>query len=154
MNLFKIVRRQQLSASLEDVWAFFSNPANLAAITPPELGFVTTSQQVKPHIYPGQVITYTITPFAGIKMNWMTEITHVDGHHLFVDEQRKGPYKLWHHQHHFEPNDNGVLMTDIVHYSLPLGPLGLLAHAWFVKKQLNHIFDYRFQKTEMLFNKK
>lgn len=84
----------------------------------------------------------------------MTEISQVQNNVLFVDEQRKGPYKLWHHQHHFEQTDNGTLMTDIVHYRLPLSFLGTIAHSLFVRKMLGEIFDYRHQKVEELFNKK
>lgn len=154
VNLYHIRRQQHINADIDTVWDFFSNPENLATLTPKELNFITTSQQEGDHIYPGQVITYTITPLFGIKLSWMTEISQVQDKTMFVDEQRKGPYKLWHHQHHFKQTDNGTLMTDIVHYSLPLSILGVIAHTLFVRKMLEDIFDYRHQKTEELFNKK
>jgi ligand-binding SRPBCC domain-containing protein len=81
----------------------------------------------------------------------MTEITHVEDKKYFVDEQRFGPYSLWHHQHHFRQTEAGVEMTDIVHYKIPFGKLGDLAHALFVKKQLKAIFDYRYEVVEKLF---
>lgn len=107
------------------------------------MNFTITSDPHNGDIYPGQVITYRLTPVLGIPMSWMTEITHVVPQKMFVDEQRKGPYRIWHHEHHFQPSGTGILMTDIVHYQLPLGPLGNVAHALFVKKQLNSIFDFR-----------
>jgi len=97
------------------------------------------------------LITYIISPFLGIKMNWMTEITHIKEGEYFVDEQRFGPYALWHHQHHFKTIKGGVLMTDIVDYALPYGPVGRLANAIWVKKQLNDIFNYRVEAFERLF---
>lgn len=154
MTTFSIVKEQHINADLDTVWDFFSNPANLAIITPPDMDFVTTSTQLTDHIYTGQIITYMVTPMWGVRLSWMTEITHVHDKKLFVDEQRKGPYKLWHHQHHFEATENGVLMTDIVHYALPFSIFGLLAHALFVKRRIKDIFDYRYKKVESLFNKK
>lgn len=153
MSFYSIKTEQYIKASVEEVWAFFSNPANLAELTPREMNFVTTTSP-EDHIYAGQIITYTITPILGIKMKWMTEITHVQDKILFVDEQREGPYRLWHHQHHFIPYGEGVLMKDIVHYSLPFSFLGKLAHGLFVRKQLEDIFEYRRKKTDELFNKK
>lgn len=104
-------------------------------------------------MYTGQIITYTVKPILGIPLFWMTEITHVETGRFFIDEQRVGPYTIWHHQHHFQPIPGGVEMTDLVHYKLPLGPLGLLANAWLVRRQLNEIFNFRYQKLETLFGK-
>ena len=104
-------------------------------------------------MYAGQIIEYTVKPILGIPLYWMTEITHVQDLQFFVDEQRFGPYTMWHHQHHFKAIDGGVEMTDIVHYKLPLWFLGDIANSAFVKKQLNGIFDYRFKKVEALFGK-
>jgi ligand-binding SRPBCC domain-containing protein len=104
-------------------------------------------------MYPGQVITYNVKPVLGIPLFWMTEITHVARPRFFVDEQRRGPYALWHHEHHFKPVAGGVEMTDLIHYAIPFGVLGRLAHALFVKKQLHEIFAYRYQKAETLFGK-
>lgn len=153
MGFYSIETEQYIQAGIEHVWAFFSDPANLAVLTPATMNFITTSEPEK-HIYAGQIITYTITPVLGIKLKWMTEITHVQEGSLFVDEQREGPYKLWHHQHHFTKQGDGVLMKDIVHYGLPFGFLGKIAHRLFVRKKLEHIFEYRRKKIEELFNKK
>ena len=141
---------QKLPVSVEDAWDFFSNPKNLSRITPQNLGFRITSKIEEREIYAGQIITYTIKPLLGIPIFWMTEISHVERHKLFVDEQRKGPYALWRHQHHFKPIDGGTEMTDIVHYSLPFGLLGNLGTS-LVKGQLNTIFNYRKNKIEEVF---
>jgi ligand-binding SRPBCC domain-containing protein len=102
-------------------------------------------------VYAGQVMTYTVKPVLGIPLSWLTEITHVERLKLFVDEQRKGPYRLWHHQHHFKNIEGGVEMTDLVHYQLPLGILGNIAYALTVKNQLKEIFTYRYFKINELF---
>ena len=144
---------QQLHTNLDDAWRFFSNPANLKEITPGNLGFNVISKHHGEEMYPGQIIEYKISPVLGIPVYWMTEITHVEGKKYFVDEQRFGPYSMWHHQHHFKAIATGVEMTDIVHYKLPLWFLGDIANSLFVKRQLKQIFDYRRSITEKLFNK-
>ena len=148
---FKTV--QQIPISLDEAWDFFSNPANLANITPDGMGFKTISKFHGDTMYAGQVIEYKVSPVLGIPLYWMTEITHVDDKKYFVDEQRYGPYSMWHHQHHFKVVEGGVEMTDIVHYKLPLWFLGDIANTVLVKKQLNGIFDYRFKKVEEMFGK-
>jgi ligand-binding SRPBCC domain-containing protein len=125
----------------------------LAAITPDNLGFNIISKYHGERMYPGQIIEYTVKPVLGIPLYWMTEITHVEDHKYFVDEQRFGPYSMWHHQHHFKQVEGGVEMIDIVHYKLPLFFLGDIAHALFVKAQLTHIFDYRFEVVEKKYGK-
>ncbi len=115
------------------------------------MNFKITSGDLPEEIYKGQIITYKVSPVLGIPLNWKTEITEVQKNKLFIDEQKKGPYKLWHHEHHFEQQKDGVLMTDEVHYALPLGPLGTLAHTLFVKKQLEEIFEFRRKKVEEIF---
>ena len=116
------------------------------------MGFkVTSPYDANTKVYEGMIITYKITPVLGVKMNWMTEITHVKEHEYFVDEQRFGPFSLWHHQHHFKTFEGGVEMTDIVHYKLPLWFLGDIAHFLFVKKLVRQIFDYRLKKVEDIF---
>ena len=104
-------------------------------------------------MYAGQVIEYKVSPVLGIPLYWMTEITHVEDRKFFVDEQRFGPYSLWHHQHHFREVGADVEMTDIVHYKLPGWLLGDMAHGLFVQKQLREIFDYRYRKVEEIFGK-
>lgn len=149
--MYSIKTIQQIPIDIDTAWNFFSQPANLAKITPDNLGFDIISQHHGDTIYAGQIIEYKVKPVLNIPLYWMTEITHVSDKKFFVDEQRFGPYKLWHHQHHFKEIDGGVEMTDIVHYALPLGILGEIAHSLFVKKQLNDIFDYRYKKVEELF---
>jgi ligand-binding SRPBCC domain-containing protein len=143
MAFYQLVKTQKLSASIGDVWDFISSPANLKEITPPYMGFVVTSNTGLGKMYPGMIITYKVSPMFNIKMNWMTEITHVKDFEYFVDEQRIGPYSMWHHQHKIEPIDGGVLMTDIITYQPPMGFLGAIANALFIKRQLQEIFDYR-----------
>jgi ligand-binding SRPBCC domain-containing protein len=150
-KVYLLYSRQQVPASLDAVWAFFSEAKNLLAVTPPQLNLKVTNDVYGKTVYAGQVMTYTIKPLLGIPLSWMTEITHVEEKKYFVDEQRKGPYTLWHHQHHFNIIDGGVEMTDLVHYRLPLGPLGSLAHSLVVKKELEKIFAYRYQKISELF---
>jgi ligand-binding SRPBCC domain-containing protein len=152
-KIYVLKRVQRLPVSLEAAWDFFSHPKNLAALTPASLNLKFTNELFGDGMYPGQLITYNVKPVLGIPLFWMTEITHVQKPHFFVDEQRRGPYSLWHHEHHFKPITGGVEMTDLVHYSLPMGPLGRLAHSVFIKRQLEKIFAYRFEKTEALFGK-
>ncbi len=144
---------QKFPSSLDEVWAFFSNPANLQSITPDDVQFKTISKHHGETMYPGQIIEYTIKPILGIPVYWMTEITHVKEGEYFVDEQRFGPYTLWHHQHHFRVIPGGVEMTDIVHYKNPLGFIGRLANWLFVRKKLEGIFAFRYKKVEELFGK-
>jgi len=152
MAVNELRKEQLIPAPLEHVWAFFSNPGNLSTITPEYMKFTVTEKHLPPHIYPGQVITYKVSPVFHIPLFWMTEITHVVEKKYFVDEQRQGPYKLWHHQHFFEQKTEGVLMTDMVHYKLPFGPLGKLAHVLFVQRQLEYIFEFRHKKIEQIFS--
>ena len=149
-KVYSIKTIQILPWSMEETWDFFSSPKNLSKITPTNLGFKIISKHHGEKMYPGQVIEYIVKPVLGIPMYWMTEITHVEEQKYFVDEQRFGPYSMWHHQHHFKQVEGGVEMTDIVHYKLPLGFLGDIAHAIFVKKQLQGIFNFRYQVVEEL----
>jgi ligand-binding SRPBCC domain-containing protein len=142
---------QVMPVSMTTAWDFFSRPQNLRDITPANLGFTILSKYHGERMYPGQIIEYKVSPVLGIPLYWMTEITHVEEGRYFVDEQRFGPYSLWHHQHHFRQVDRGVEMTDIVHYRLPLGFLGDIANGLFVKKQLEHIFEFRHKRVVELF---
>lgn len=150
MNLQRLQGFQQLPISLDEAWQFFSSPANLPLITPPWLDFQMTNE-VPEVVNTGTIITYTIRPMLGVKVKWATEITHADPPHLFVDEQRFGPYKFWHHQHHFRPIDGGVEAEDLVYYGLPFGPLGTLAHSLTVRKRLEDIFAFRRRALEKRF---
>jgi len=144
-------RTIKLPISVEEAWGFFSNPRNLQKITPKNMGFNITSEFFKQKMYAGQIITYIVRPMLGIKMNWMTEITQVKDKEFFIDEQRVGPYKIWHHQHHFKAIDGGVEMTDIIDYVVPLGFLGRLVEPILVRKKLKEIFDYREIKMDEMF---
>jgi ligand-binding SRPBCC domain-containing protein len=150
-KVYSLKTIQKLPITLEQAWDFFSSPANLKEITPDNLGFKIVSQHHGDKMYAGQIIEYTVSPVLGIPMYWMTEITHVEDKKYFVDEQRFGPYSMWHHQHHFKTVDGGVEMTDIVHYKLPFWFLGDIAHYLFVNKQLKNIFDYRYKIVEQKF---
>lgn len=152
-KVYTIKTVQKIPISLAEAWDFFSKPSNLAAITPDNLGFNIISKHHGERMYPGQIIEYIVKPVLGIPLYWMTEITHVEDQKYFVDEQRFGPYSMWHHQHHFKAIEGGVEMTDIVHYKLPLWILGDIAHTLFVKAQLTHIFDYRFTAVENKYGK-
>lgn len=142
MKIYKLERRQFVPITIDQAWNFFSSPKNLKKITPDYLGFEITSD-VQDKMYAGMIITYIVKPLLGIPLRWMTEIKHVDEPNFFVDEQRVGPYKIWHHEHHFAEVEGGVDMKDIIHYAMPLGILGRIAHGITVKKQLNDIFNYR-----------
>jgi ligand-binding SRPBCC domain-containing protein len=150
-GIYTLEVKQFLKISIAEAWDFFSSPGNLSKITPPQMGFITTSG-TPAKMYMGQIITYKVSPLAGIKMNWVTEITHVQEMRFFVDEQRFGPYRMWHHEHHFEVQGEGVLMTDRVSYKLPLGFFGRMAHGLFVKTQLKQIFEYRIAAMEKKYN--
>jgi len=148
--MYELHTKQKLPISVEEAWAFFSDPKNLREITPTYMGFDILSGADR-KVYAGQIIRYTVKPLLGLKLNWVTEITHVAPGQFFVDEQRFGPYAFWHHKHFLHPIEGGVEMEDWVHYKLPMGPLGQLAHAVFVRRQLQGIFDYRTEKLNSLF---
>jgi len=150
-KIYRFQTVQKIPVSLQQAWDFFSNPANLSAITPPKMDFQIVSLFHGERMYPGQIIEYRVKPVAGIPLYWMTEITHVEKEKYFVDEQRFGPYSLWHHQHHFQAIKGGVEMTDIVHYKIPFGIIGDLGNYLFVNKELKKIFNYRYQAVEERF---
>ncbi|AKG05275.1 hypothetical protein AAV35_011110 [Salimicrobium jeotgali] len=150
MKIYKIERTQQLPISLDEAWSFFSSAGNLSRITPPWMKFEVTGE-LPEHMYPGMIATYHLQPVLGITLSWMTEITHVEENKMFVDEQRHGPFRFWHHQHHFKEVENGVEMTDIVHYALPFSKVGRIAHRLNIRKKLEEIFRYRHQKVEEMF---
>ena len=141
--------QQKIPLTLEHTWDFFSNPNNLKILTPEKLQFTCTNAPEK--MYPGQIITYTIRPFFNIPINWVTEITHMEYQKYFIDEQRFGPYKFWHHEHRFASIENGVLMTDAIYYKLPFGILGNALNAVKVQDDVTAIFAYRKAKMEELF---
>lgn len=148
--MYQLKRTQFIPADLEVCWDFFSNPNNLQKITPEYMRFQVLTA-VPEKMYPGLMIAYKVRPVLGIPLGWLTEITHVQDQEFFVDEQRVGPYSIWHHEHHFKKVAGGVEMTDIVTYKLPLGFLGKLAHRIFIRKQLEGIFEHRFKQVDILF---
>jgi ligand-binding SRPBCC domain-containing protein len=152
MAYYQLYKKQFVNASIEEVWDFISSPENLKVITPEYMGFEVTSKDLPEKMYPGMIIGYTVKPLLGIRMIWVTEITHIEEMKYFIDEQRIGPYSMWHHQHFIEPSGDGVLMTDIVTYSPPLGFLGAMANRLFIRKQLEAIFNYRREFIEKHFS--
>jgi len=151
MAFYQFKREQLISASQLDLWDFISSPANLKKITPPEMGFDIVSGAVPEKMYAGMIVKYRVRPLFGIPTTWVTEITHVQEGNSFVDEQRIGPYKMWHHQHFLEQQTDGVLMKDIVSYQPPFGFLGAVANAIIIRSQLAKIFDYRTLALEKIF---
>lgn len=151
MKLYKLETVQYVNASIDECWDFFSRPENLQKMTPTDMGFVITDFDGK-SMYAGQIIQYIVSPLWGLKLPWVTEITVVKDKSYFIDEQRFGPYSLWHHKHFFEVTDQGVKMTDLVHYGLPLGFLGRIMNTLIVKNKLKKIFDYREKKVNEIFN--
>ncbi len=143
MKVKKKVWQQFIPRPLDEVWHFFSRPENLNDITPSDMSFQILSDIRNVPMYEGMIICYKVSPFAGVQMDWVTEITHIADQRFFVDEQRFGPYAMWHHEHHFEQQDGGVLMTDILHYKVPYGIIGSLADALFVDAKVEQIFRYR-----------
>ena len=148
--MYQLKRTQFVKTDLATCWDFFSSPNNLNKITPKEMGFDVLTEGVE-NMYEGLMIEYKVRPLLNIPLRWITEITHVTHQQYFVDEQRKGPYKIWHHEHHFKEVQGGVEMTDIVSYELPFGILGKMVHPLVVKKKLDQIFAYRFKIVDELF---
>ncbi|RFZ81677.1 hypothetical protein DYU05_17790 [Mucilaginibacter terrenus] len=154
MKTYFLKFTQNLPITLDEAWDFFSSPHNLARITPPQMNFIVTSTyNGDAKMYPGMIITYKVSPLFGIQMNWMTEITHVQDKVYFVDEQRFGPYALWHHQHHFKEIPGGVEMTDLLHYAIPYGPIGRITNKILVGKQVKKVFEFRTKAVEEIFGK-
>ncbi|RCS27664.1 cell division inhibitor [Polaribacter sp. WD7] len=150
MKIYTLHKKQKLPISVDQAWEFLSSPKNLKTITPEYMGFHILSGANKP-MFPGQIIQYIVTPVLGIKTKWVTEITHVKDKEYFVDEQRYGPYALWHHKHFINKIEGGVEMEDIIDYKIPMGILGQIVHPILVKPKLEEIFNYRQKKLISLF---
>ena len=143
MPIYRLERKQTVTLSLSDCWRFFSDPRNLEKITPPAMNF-TIRNALPAEVYPGLMIEYTVSPLLGIPLTWLTEIVRVDAPHRFIDEQRVGPYRIWHHEHSFRAlPEGGTEVHDLVTYVPPLGPLGALLNRLVIRPQLERIFDYR-----------
>lgn len=152
MKIYTLHKKQNLPISVDEAWKFLSSPANLKTITPDYMSFDIISGADRP-MFPGQIIQYIVTPVLGIKTKWVTEITHVMDKKYFVDEQRFGPYALWHHKHFIKEIEGGVEMEDIIDYKVPFGLIGRLVHPFLVRPKLEEIFNYRTTKLEELFGK-
>lgn len=143
MKLYTLFREQKLNISLDEAWQFFSSPTNLTKITPPYMGFEIVSDFNNEKMFAGMIIQYIVRPVLGIPLKWVTEITHVKEKEYFIDEQRFGPYKLWHHLHQFRMEAGELIMIDKVNYALPFGFLGRIVHKLFIRKKIEEIFNYR-----------
>jgi len=152
MKIYTLHKKQNLPITVDEAWEFLSSPKNLKTITPDYMGFHILSGADRP-MFPGQIIQYIVTPVLGIKTKWITEITHVKDKAYFVDEQRFGPYALWHHKHFIKEIEGGIEMEDIIDYKVPMGILGQMVHPFLVKPKLEEIFNYRTKKLEELFGK-
>lgn len=145
MAFYQFKRQQFIDSTMEQVWNFIASPINLKKITPASMGFDILTDDLPLTIYEGMIIHYRVKPFPFWTTHWISEISYIEPGEYFVDEQRVGPYDMWHHEHRISEHDNGVLMTDIVSYQPPLGGIGRLANALFIRHRLNEIFDFREQ---------
>ncbi len=152
MPYTQIIKEQLIKTNINTLWDFISSPKNLQEITPKSMNFHITSNNKDQKMYAGMIISYKVTPLLRLPIKWLTEITHVKEREFFVDEQRVGPYKMWHHEHIFKITKKGILMKDIVTYIPPFGLLGRLANYLFIKRRINEIFDYREKKINKIFN--
>jgi ligand-binding SRPBCC domain-containing protein len=152
MAIYKIIRTQKLPISIEESWDFFSSPENLATITPPHMGFKIKKGFETKKMFKGMLITYTVKPILNLPLTWVTEIIHVKQPHSFIDFQKKGPYRLWHHIHTFKKTgEHEVELYDEVKYMLPFGILGRIMHSIFIKKEIESIFNYREKVLKEMF---
>ena len=148
MEIFK--QEQFLPITIDEAWKFFATPKNLNEVTPDDMVFEIISE-LPETMYAGLLINYRLKPMLNIPIYWCTEITHIKEKEYFVDEQRKGPYRIWHHEHHFKAAEGGVLMTDILHYDIGKWIVGRIAGKLFVNKKIKRIFAYRFKLLESYF---
>lgn len=149
---YKLYSKQIVPISKKEAWFFLSDPSNLKTITPDHMGFNILAGQ-EDTMFPGQIIHYEVTPLLGIKTKWVTEITHVKHEEYFVDEQRFGPYTMWHHKHFIKPTNGGVIIEDVIDYKIPMSFIGSSLHAILIKKKLKEIFTYRSLKLEKIYGK-
>ena len=153
MKIYTLKRTQQLPVSIQEAWDFFSSPRNLSRITPAHMNFRILYNSGGETMYAGQLIRYKINIFPWMATTWVTEITHVSHLKYFIDEQRSGPYAMWHHEHHFKETTNGVEMTDEINYSIPFGILGRLTNVLFVERMVSAIFEYRLEAIQNYFSR-
>lgn len=151
--MYILERQIVLPTTLEEAWEFFSTPKNLGRITPPKLG-LKIQRAIEGCTFAGQIIEYSVQALPGWSTAWITEITHCQKPHYFVDEQRFGPYRFWHHLHRFEEAPEGIRVIDRVHYLLPRYPGAALLHRFYIRPQLERIFSYREEILRTLFQRK
>jgi len=151
MSFYQFKKQQVVRSTVDEIWEFISTPNNLKEITPKEMNFEIMNKDLPRKMYPGMIVSYKVNPLKWFRTNWVTEITKIREKSYFVDEQRVGPYTMWHHQHFIEPTDEGVKMTDIVSYKLPFGILGRIAHGLFIRAKIESIFNYRQNVLEAKF---
>jgi ligand-binding SRPBCC domain-containing protein len=152
MPIHTLQRKLVIPTTRGEAWEFFSDPRNLSKITPAELGFRTVTPGLPAHVYPGLMIEHRVSPMFGVPISWLTEITQVREGEFFVDEQRVGPYAIWHHEHHFrDAPGGGVEMEDRITYALPWGWIGNFVHPLVVRPQLERIFAHREQAVRRIF---
>ncbi len=149
--MYELRRKQKIPVSIDKAWEFFSNPENLGLITPVYMNFRILSRSDAGDMYPGMIISYRLNPLFKIQVKWATEITQVKEKEYFIDNQIKGPYKIWHHEHRFKTLNSGIEMEDILYYDLPLGILGRFVHRIFIQQKVHEIFNFREQKIKELF---
>jgi len=152
MKIYNLTRELFVPSPPDIAWTFFSNPKNIAVITPPEMNFKILTKNLPEKIFSGMLINYSLTPIFGIKANWVTEIKEVKENEFFIDEQFKGPYALWRHKHSFISHKKGTLMRDEVEYAMPFSSMGEMAHRWHIKKKLDYIFEYRAKVISEIFS--
>jgi ligand-binding SRPBCC domain-containing protein len=150
MAIHTLRQEQLLPITLDEAWDFFATPTNLNEVTPADMVFEIKSE-LPEKMYEGLIIIYRIKPMLNIPIDWCTEITHIKEKEFFVDEQRKGPYSMWHHEHHFKTVEGGVLMTDILYYDIGKSIFGWMAGKLFVHNKIRDIFNYRYQILETYF---
>ncbi len=153
MGFYQFHFTQKVNASRDEIWDFIATPRNLQKITPDYMSFEILSKNLPEKMYQGMMISYNVRPVFGIKTQWVTEITHIREKEYFVDEQRVGPYSIWHHEHRIVPIENGVLMEDTVSYKPPFGFLGSIANSLLIRNKIKEIFAYREIAVDQEFGK-
>ena len=148
--MYQIKKKQIVKADLATCWSFFSSPYNLKKITPTHMGFEVLTE-IPEKIHEGLMIEYRVKPLLGIPTKWVSQISKVEEKKFFIDEQCSGPYKEWHHEHHFKQVDEGTEITDLITYQMPFGLLGKIVHPFIVKKKLESIFNYRNKAIKDIF---
>tara|TARA_B110000263_G_scaffold195326_1_gene173683 strand:- start:81 stop:578 length:498 start_codon:yes stop_codon:yes gene_type:complete len=151
-GLYTLYAKQTVAKEIDLLWDFFRKPRNLNKLTPEDVQFKIISGE-SDDFYEGKIISYKIKPFKLVALNWVTEISQVKEGSYFIDNQIFGPYKMWHHEHHFKRNDNGTTeIIDKVKYKVPFYILGRLIHKIFIRRKLFKIFMFRQKKINELFN--